>query len=82
VVEGKPYLSLVRTKTRVVPLKQVLPRLELCAAILLSRLAIRAILALDFVPTHLWMDSTVTLGWIRGHPTKGTIGVANRVAEI
>ncbi|XP_029158737.1 uncharacterized protein LOC114931013, partial [Nylanderia fulva] len=34
-------------------------------------------------PLHLWSDSTVTLGWIRGHPSSWvTYDVANRVSEI
>ncbi|XP_029168783.1 uncharacterized protein LOC114938832 [Nylanderia fulva] len=33
-------------------------------------------------PLHLWSDSTVTLGWIRGHPSSWVTYVANRVSEI
>ncbi|XP_025264638.1 uncharacterized protein LOC112638004 [Camponotus floridanus] len=60
-----------------------LPRLELSAAVLLCRLAKHALAILDLTaPLHLWTDSTVTLGWIRGHPSRWQTYVANRVSEI
>jgi len=83
--KGKPEIKLISAKTKVAPLKQItLPRLELCASTLLVRLAahIRTILGAQKVPIHLWSDSTVALGWIRGHPSKWKMFVANRVSEI
>nr|XP_012145736.1 PREDICTED: uncharacterized protein LOC105663123 [Megachile rotundata] len=85
VQNGKISVSLVQAKTRVAPLKRVsLPRLELCAAALLAKLSVhvKMVLGLQAVPTFHWSDSTVTLAWIRGHPTKWATFVANRVAEI
>lgn len=84
-VDGAVHTSLVMAKTRVAPVKQIsLPRLELCATALLVRLArhVRATLNLQEAPTHLWSDSTVTLTWIRDHPSRWKTFVANRVSEI
>ncbi|XP_071637525.1 uncharacterized protein [Temnothorax longispinosus] len=67
-------ISLVCSKTKVAPLKRLtIPRLELTAALLLSRLMpyIQATLKLNVTATHLWTDSVVTLFhllWWTGPP--------------
>jgi len=60
------------------------PRLELCGALLLTRLACKVLAALT-VPineTYYWSDSQVTLAWIAGEPVEWKTFVANRVAKI
>lgn len=66
-------VTLVSAKTKIASLKSMtIPRLELSAAVLLVRqvLHIRKVLTLDHAPIHLWTDSTVTLAWIKSHPSR------------
>lgn len=78
-------IRLVCAKSRVAPLNSAtIPRLELCAAALLSRLVHKLRLKLDlkFRRIILWTDSTIALSWIRTEPYKLKEFVANRVAQI
>lgn len=78
-------INIIATKTRVAPLKELtVPRLELNAAVTLSRL-------LDLVATDLrmersevfaWSDSAITLGWINQPPSRLSVYVGNRVAKV
>ncbi|XP_024869009.1 uncharacterized protein LOC112452827 [Temnothorax curvispinosus] len=78
-------ISLMCSKTKVAPLKRLtIPRLELTAAQLLSRLMpyVQATLKLNVTATHLWTDSVVTLTWIKSHASRWKDFVRNRVSQI
>ncbi|XP_063358857.1 uncharacterized protein LOC134648296 [Cydia amplana] len=83
--DGSVRVHLVCAKARVCPLrKQSLPRLELCAAVLLADLIkfVKDTLRLPVEETYLWCDSTVTLAWLRAPSSRWVTFVANRVSHV
>ncbi|GFW41439.1 uncharacterized protein TNCV_465301 [Trichonephila clavipes] len=83
--DGATTVTLVTSKNRVAPVKSVtMPRLELCAAVLLAKLMKRVETALQMKtpPVYLWSDSTIVLAWIQKEPNLLKTFVANRVATI
>ena len=83
--DGNIYTTLVTSKTKVCPIKQVsVPRLELCGAVLLARLLLEVakVLVVPKQCIHAWTDSTVVLAWLSSHPSRWKTFIANRVSEI
>ena len=83
--DGEVSSKLLCAKSRVAPVNQKsLARLELCGALLLSKLSQRVLKSLDvkFDSVTLWSDSTIVLSWIKTTPASLKTFVANRVAQI
>jgi hypothetical protein len=82
---GQVHCNLILAKSRVAPLKPTtIPRLELQAAVLATRLsrAIHQELGMEIDDEFYWSDSKIALGYIGNDAKRFHTYVANRVYEI
>ncbi|XP_026317746.1 uncharacterized protein LOC113228607 [Hyposmocoma kahamanoa] len=82
----QPSIVIAAAKARLVPVKKTvtLPRLELTACLLLSKLmkTVQDSLSGHHITVFGWTDSTAALGWLQGDPNRWKAFVANRVQQI
>ncbi|GFV52954.1 uncharacterized protein TNCV_2876221 [Trichonephila clavipes] len=84
-LKSETLVQLITSKSRVAPIKSLtIPRLELCAAVLLAKLVKRVVAALQLetAELYLWSDSMIVLAWLRKEPMDLKTFVQNRVAKI
>ena len=82
--DGSMQLAFVIGEGRVAPMKSLtIPKLELQAALLASRLKrhVEAALTLAIEKVYMWSDSSTVLQWLHS-PEKQPVFVVNRVSEI
>lgn len=96
--DGVAEMRLICGKSRVAPMKEIqrdikldatpdemtIPRLELCAALLLAEQVekVRETLALTTAKVVLWSDSKIVLNWLKQMKTNTPVFVQNRVVKI
>lgn len=83
--DGTAQMHLLCSKSKVAPLKEItIPRLELCAALLLSRLVTKVLntMKMKFQQILLLSDSQIFLAWLKKLPEQLQVFVRHRIDEI
>ncbi|UYV77428.1 hypothetical protein LAZ67_15000995 [Cordylochernes scorpioides] len=78
-------VTLLAAKTRLTPMQRIsIPKLDLCAAVLLTRLIARVlpVLDIDIKSIVCWTDSTIALNWIKPLSRALLAFIGNQMAEI
>lgn len=83
--DGSVYVRLLCSKNKVAPIKPTtMPRLELCGALLGTRLCTKVLesLTVKVKTCFFWTDSTIVLNWLNTPTNRLKTFVRNRVGEI
>ena len=83
--ERAAKVTMLASKSRVAPIRVIsIPRLELCACVLLAQLVrkLRSALRLDVSDVVLHTDSTIALSWLATPANRLKTFIANRVSKV